>query len=177
MAAGRRCVVEVGVFEGATSAVLAKAIASDGRLWLVDPFYRHTRLERLIGISFSRHIARRSVRSWRDRVRFVRLASVIAAREIVLDYPADLIFIDADHSYEAVRADFMAWSPQLAVQGLLAFHDSRPCEARPELTGSDGPVRLVEELLQGDYGNWALAAAIDSISVLKRGTRATDPGS
>ena len=167
LATGRRCVVEVGVFEGATSAVLANVIAADGRLWLIDPFYRHTRPERLLGISFSEYIARRSVRPWQGRVNFVRQASVTAAAQIGPNWAADLIFIDADHSYEAVRADFMVWSPHLSTRGMLAFHDSRRCDARPDLRTSDGPVRLVDEIRRGEYGNWKLATAVDSISVIR----------
>lgn len=41
----------------------------------------------------------------------------------------DLIFIDADHSYEGVKADFTAWFPKVKVDGFFAFHDVGPgCE-------------------------------------------------
>ena len=33
------------------------------------------------------------------------------------------IFIDGDHSYEAVRADLAAWEPKLVPGGILAGHD------------------------------------------------------
>lgn len=167
LALGSQCVVEVGVYEGATSAILANALAADGCLWLIDPYYRYTRPEKLLRLSFSNYIAIRSVMAWRDRVRFVKEESVSAAAQISLRVPADLIFIDADHSYSAVKADFKAWSPHLSAGGLLAFHDSRMCTARPDLVESDGPVRLVGEIFRGDYGNWEPAAAVDSISVFR----------
>lgn len=35
----------------------------------------------------------------------------------------DFIFIDADHSYEAVKADFEMFSPLLAKNGVIGLHD------------------------------------------------------
>lgn len=172
LASNRKCVIEVGVHEGATSAVLATSISSDGNLWLVDPFFCHTRPERLFRMSYSNYIAHRSVQPWRGRVRFVRKTSIAAAEQVKLNSLAELIFIDADHSYPAVLADFIAWATHLSTDGLFAFHDSRMCAARPDLAKSDGPVRLVDEILRGEHGKWELATAVDSISVLRVGATA-----
>jgi len=173
LARGRRSIVEVGVFQGATSARLAAAMAPSGSLWLVDPYCRQLRLERLLGLSYNEHIARRTLSPWAGRVRFLRRASTVAAREIALERPAELIFIDADHAYEAVRDDLTAWAPHLAPAGVLAFHDSRRCPARPDLDGTTGSVRLIDEMLRGEHGNWTLCAEADSIGAFRR--EATDP--
>ena len=164
---GARSVVEVGVYEGATSAILAQAIAPEGTLWLVDPFFRHTRPEKWLSFSYDEFIARRSVRRWRDRTRFVRELSVEAARKLRLDAPADLVFIDADHSYAAVRDDFIAWRGHLRDGGAIAFHDSRPCDARRDLQPSDGPVRLIAEIADGRHGAWRPVETADSITVVR----------
>jgi hypothetical protein len=37
--------------------------------------------------------------------------------------PIDLLFIDADHTYEGVRADYETYSPLVRPGGLIAFHD------------------------------------------------------
>jgi predicted O-methyltransferase YrrM len=160
--------IEVGVYQGATSARLAAAMAPKGCLWLIDPYVLLTRPERALGFSFNERLAHRVVRPFGDRVRFVRQVSVEAARNLPLSEPADLIFIDADHSYDAVREDFLAWAPRLAPAGLIAFHDSRPCAARPDLSDDAGPVRLASEILRGDHGPWSLAAAADSVTAFRR---------
>jgi predicted O-methyltransferase YrrM len=168
LAAGRGCIVEVGVHEGVTSAKLAAAMAPTGCLWLIDPYVLHTRPERLLGFAFAEHIARRRLRPWARRTRFVRQTSIAAARELTLERPAELIFIDGDHSYHAVRDDFLAWSPHLADGGAVAFHDSRRCPERPELDAGTGPVRLVDEILRGEHGAWSLIAEADSIAAFRR---------
>lgn len=37
--------------------------------------------------------------------------------------PVDLLFIDGDHTYEGVRADFELYAPLVRPGGLIAFHD------------------------------------------------------
>lgn len=40
------------------------------------------------------------------------------------DGPIDMIFIDADHSYEGVKTDVESWAPHLKVGGYIYFHDA-----------------------------------------------------
>ena len=35
----------------------------------------------------------------------------------------DILFIDGDHSYEGVKADFLTYSPLVKKDGLVVFHD------------------------------------------------------
>jgi hypothetical protein len=56
--------------------------------------------------------------------------------------PIRLLFIDADHSYAGVKADFDTWSPLVMAGGLIIFHDYRINDVRRfierELRQADG---------------------------------------
>jgi len=54
--------------------------------------------------------------------------------------PIDLLFIDANHEYEAVHRDFEQWKPFVRAGGVVALHDVSP--AWP------GPTRVRDESLQ-----------------------------
>jgi len=55
-------------------------------------------------------------------LKVVRADSVKASHEFA-DKSLDWVFIDADHSYDAVCADVRAWYPKLKNGGLLTGHD------------------------------------------------------
>jgi hypothetical protein len=56
-------------------------------------------------------------------------------------YPADivknigLVFIDGDHSYAGVKADFENWFPWVMTGGLVAFHDVHKAEGKTNGVG------------------------------------------
>lgn len=63
------------------------------------------------------------------------------------------LFIDADHSYEAVKADYDAWSPWVVPGGWIALHDSRRLSGSREdkfNRGWQGPTQLAKELRKSD---------------------------
>lgn len=56
------------------------------------------------------------------RVTLVRMASVDGAKQFA-DESFDYVFIDANHSYEAVSQDLVAWYPKVKHGGVFAGHD------------------------------------------------------
>ncbi len=56
------------------------------------------------------------------RISIIRDYSTAAA-DLFLDSYFDLVYIDADHTYEAVHADIEAWWPKIAPGGYLSGHD------------------------------------------------------
>jgi len=57
-----------------------------------------------------------------DNVEFLRGPSTAMA-QYVKDASLDLVYIDACHSYDCVRADIEAWRPKVKPGGVMAFHD------------------------------------------------------
>jgi hypothetical protein len=53
----------------------------------------------------------------------LRIMRSVAGADTVPNRSVHGIFIDGDHSYEAVRADLAAWEPKLISGGILAGHD------------------------------------------------------
>ena len=77
-----------------------------------------------------------AVQPYQDRV--VKLQGVSwEMADKVEDNSLDFIFIDADHGYESVKKDIMAWTPKLKPGGLLSGHD----------INIPGVLQAVEELL------------------------------
>jgi len=168
LAAGKKCAVEIGVYEGVASRAIAGSISRDGRLYLVDPYTLSLKLERLLGFSFFEYVAKDNLKRYLDRVEFVKMASVEASRVLPIKGKADFIFIDAKHDYESVLADFKAYEELLSPGGIVAFHDSCECPARPDLNDHTGPVRLVNEILSGLHGPWRKVDSVDSITVIAK---------
>jgi cephalosporin hydroxylase len=63
--------------------------------------------------------------------------------------PYDFIFIDADHRYEAVKADWQNYSPMIADGGIFAFHDTQHVG-----DPTYGVQRLWEEITAGADVRW-----------------------
>lgn len=162
-AAGRRRLVEIGVFEGVTTVRLRQAMAADGLLLAVDPFP----VGRL-GVSLQRRIARTEVARVRNgQVRWVRTTGAEAAACYAAsgEPPADLVFVDGDHRYEVILADWEGWSPLVGRGGVVALHDSRATDERP--IHDAGSVRFTEEVILKDP-RFAVIETAETLTVLER---------
>lgn len=127
-ATGKRRLVEIGVFHGVTTCRLRRVMAPGGLIICVDP-YPVGRL----GFSAARIIARRELSKVRNgSVKWIRAsggeAAEIYARED--GRPVEFLFIDGDHTYEALRSDWNGWSPLVEQGGIVCLHDSRSSATR-----------------------------------------------
>ncbi len=162
-ARGARRAAEIGVWHGVTTLVLRSAMAPDGVVWAVDPFAPGR-----LGFSAQRFIARREVaRSSNAAVRWIRMTGVAAAAayRAAGEPPLDLVFIDADHTYEAVVADWTAWSSLVAPGGVVCLHDSRSSTTRN--IDDAGSVAATRDVVLLDR-RFEPADAVETLTVVRR---------
>lgn len=98
-------------------------------------------------------------------VKWVRQTSVEAAGTLDPSEIFDFIFIDGEHTFEGLRADWTTWSPRLAQGGIVGLHDSRSTPHRP--IPDAGSVRFTSEAIVND-ARFELIDTVDSLTILRR---------
>jgi hypothetical protein len=114
--------VELGTFLGASAIPVARSIARwRGVLTCVDTWsvdvYHEGQTSPWLLLGCARNLAAAGVTN-------VRLmpASTLAAADTWTE-PIDYLYVDADHSEEAVRSDLLAWAPHVRPGGLILGDD------------------------------------------------------
>jgi predicted O-methyltransferase YrrM len=119
-----RVAVEIGSARGKTACYIGMALKENGsgRLYAIDP---HIPTEWNDNESLdtyevmSRHVGALALT---DVVTIIRQRS----DEPLIDVPSpiDLLFLDGDHSYKGVKADWETFLPRMSPFGLIVFHDT-----------------------------------------------------
>lgn len=163
VAAGRRRVVEIGVYEGSSAAVLCEVLDPDAELHLIDPFGHHG-WALPAGWGATEGASRRVVERARRRhggprvIWHVDYSAAVAQR---WEGDVDLVFVDGDHSEEGVRADWEGWHGVVAPGGRVVFHDARLTQEGGR--GLPGPTAVVDALFRGPQalGGWRIEREAD----------------
>ena len=118
-------IVEVGAWKGASTSYLAvEAQHKKMRIDVVDTWAgseEHKNMDEAIKNSlFEKFID--NLRPLISLINPIRIDSVSASK-MYDDNSLDAVFIDADHKYESVKADIIAWMPKVKKNGILAGHD------------------------------------------------------
>lgn len=111
--------VEIGAYLGSTSVVLAHAAkASRNPLVCVDTWQNEGMTEGLQDTFWRFH---KNTRGHFGTIRTLRGDSAAQGRNY--QGSVGFLFVDGDHSLEAVAADIRAWFPHLVHGAVVAFHD------------------------------------------------------
>lgn len=159
-ARGKRRAVEIGVFEGVTTGVIAAALDPTGTLYAIDPF-----LAGRLGICWGKPIAKRESRRFRPRcqLEFVEAFSHQASQRIGGEF--DFLFIDGDHSWDGIAQDWSDWSPRIALGGIIGLHDTRIPEHHPAVAQLGSYQYFNERIIKDS--RFRLIDQVDSLSILQ----------
>jgi predicted O-methyltransferase YrrM len=149
-------VLEIGSYLGASTCFLATGLAPrGGRLFCCDTWANETMPEGLRDTfpAFQQNTSRlhTPVAPLRKR------SDALAADDLAL--PLHLVFIDGDHSYDAVRQDLQRVQPWLAPEAVVVLHDF----SQPKF---EGVTRVVGEALS--RGEWLVGGMVQSLVWLRR---------
>ena len=119
----RQTIIEVGSWLGRSTCALAAN--TSGTVHAVDTWN---------GSVEHKDILRDKEEGWayKEFLRNTKGLPIVATREQSLEaakryraegIKADMVFIDASHDYESVKADILAWMPLLAPGGIMCGHD------------------------------------------------------
>lgn len=126
--------LEIGPWKGRSTLAIASVLTGDHRLWTIDHFcgspehqrgqrfYRSPRYTRRGGLWIYPELIENIVAfDMQDKVIVLPLDSKLAA--YVVDDNFCFVYIDGDHSYEGISADWNLWSSHLEIGGVCLFHD------------------------------------------------------
>lgn len=122
---------EIGVARGVFSETLLESLPRL-QLYAVDPWCEmpdaadvgHLSYQGWPFLEMYQEFARRTA-PYQKRVTVLRLQSVEAALKVP-DQSLDFVYIDAQHTYPACKADITAWAPKVKPGGLVMGHDFDP---------------------------------------------------
>jgi predicted O-methyltransferase YrrM len=144
LAAGKKAVVEIGSYLGASACCFGAALRSpgDGRVYCIDTWNNDAMTE---GSRDTRALFEENTARFRDVVVPVRgfstaVVDQIAAKTQVID----LLFIDGDHSYEGAKADWDAYKSFLRPGSVVVFHDWAWAEGVKRVIAEDAAPRMRE---------------------------------
>ncbi len=118
-------VVEIGSARGKSTCCLALACKDNGRgkVYAIDPHMKNPWSDhQTTGDNLEFLLGKVKAYGLQDQVEVIRAISPDAAKG--WNRPIDLIFIDGDHTYEGVKADFELFQPFFSEKALVVFHDT-----------------------------------------------------
>jgi predicted O-methyltransferase YrrM len=159
--AGCSRIVEIGVFEGFTTRMLAEASDDDAVVFGVDPFYAGR-----LGTSWGLWIARFFNRSYlaTGKVKLVCTLSTDVGEEVPV--PVDYVFIDGDHTLEGITADWEFWSARVRPNGIIALHDTLLQSGKRDAVEL-GSHKYFDAYIRHDR-RFRVVGQVDSLSILRR---------
>ena len=145
-------IAEIGTWKGCSASIMARRLQKvGGQLFVIDHWKGSN--------GFQKEASNRDVYSiFKSNMVAENLWDIVhplvmdskTASKIFRDDILDFVYIDGDHSYEAVKLDISSWLPKLKVNGVMVGHDYYEPD-HPRRQGHPGVTQAVKELFSDDY--------------------------
>ena len=133
-------VLEIGTHIGAATVVMAQALKLNGfgKLCTTEPIS----VSRTIA---AKHIATAGLTAWVEQIAGLSTDASVR-RRLQAVAPFELIFVDANHDYAAVKSEVAFYWSLLADNGLMLIHDTGTHAVTFDSTGEGGVRRALDEI-------------------------------
>ena len=147
--------LEIGSHLGASSCYIAAGLKqNNGHLLCVDTWANETMIE---GMQDTYSEFNKNTSGVTKQITTIRKRSDDVIEDDV-KAKLNLVFIDGDHSYQAVKKDFEIVQKWMSEDGIIAFHDF-------DNVNFEGVSRVVGEALAS--GKWVLVGKVDTLAWIK----------
>jgi predicted O-methyltransferase YrrM len=142
-------ILEIGSYKGKSTVFLCKGSKSE-EIYIVDTF---TNIDMSEGPKNTFKDFYFNTRKYHKKLIIIKGLSGDASTISKIPGSLDLIFLDADHRYEAVKLDIWNYLPKLNKKGLFIFHDyGNPTGVKPALdefisSGKLSKIKQVDSML------------------------------
>ncbi len=131
-------IVEIGAYLGRSTCFIAESIKNKKiNFYSIDTFRNQAMSEGLKN-TFKEYY--RNIYHYRHKIKIINGYSYEIVKKFQ-DTKIDMLWLDADHRYEACKKDIEEWFPLIVSNGLFVFHDYYPKK------GSIGVKKAVDELI------------------------------
>ena len=159
-AKGARIALEIGSYQGVSAAVIARNLASDGRLVCVDPWPTNGKRDNPEFKIFARHLERTKTK---HKIHVIRDFSTNALEQ--LPPKVDFAFIDGDHSWSGIAEDWAIVSSRAVDGTFVCLHDTAVPQAEPFRIFES--CRFYNEVIKSNSG-FELVETVYSMRVLRK---------
>lgn len=153
--------IEIGVYEGVNTAIIASSISAIGKLYAIDPFFKGK-----LGICYYKKIAINHTKSVGvyNKITFIAEFSFDAANDI--PSKVDFIFVDGDHSFEGIKKDWELYAGKVKSGGIIALHDTS-IPSHYATVANLGSYKFFNEYISKD-SRFNLIETVDSLNILQK---------
>lgn len=123
--------VEIGAYLGASSCIIASGLNDSSRLFSIDTWQNDAMISTEAEAKDPMLLPQDTFQQFLDNVRYIgnkvtplRGWSTDMVHHLKGYQQIGFLFIDGDHSYESVKADWHAYAPLLGINSIVAFHDT-----------------------------------------------------